>query len=165
MDPHDTDTKYGAVPVVPGFAAMCVCVSFRWRPVFRLRGIRRASLHNRLSRRLRRSNFNFPILGAGHQLQKGVTHTHTYLLRLVRHHRHCIIGIRIMRVHERLAWLYTRRVAEPLRLYHLFRHITIPGLPPTRPPRLPWWQPFLYAYLRAVGYHGGRSQHPLARWE
>ncbi len=71
---------------------------------------------------------------------------------------HLLVGVRWERFQCRVAAFYFQRVSLPVRWWLAL------GRPPQFRPRLPWWQPFLLAWLRLSGrLPAPRRRPPWAR--
>ena len=65
-----------------------------------------------------------------------------------------LVGVRWERLQGSIAARYYARVTLPLRWWHAL------GQPEQFTPRLPWWQPFVFAWLRGTGWlRPRRSSH------
>ena len=57
-----------------------------------------------------------------------------------------LVGVRWQRFQCRVARLYFQRVSLPVQFWRAC------GCPPQWRPRLPWWQPFVFSWLRLSGW-------------
>ena len=64
-----------------------------------------------------------------------------------------LVAIRFERFQGRIAGAYFARVSYPLQVWQAF------GSPAEFTPRLPWWQPFAFAWLVGSGWLPRRSSH------
>jgi hypothetical protein len=64
------------------------------------------------------------------------------------------VGVRWERLQGSIAARYYARVTLPLRWWHAL------GQPEQFTPRLPWWQPFVFAWLCGTGWLRPRRSSP-----